>query len=65
MFTSQPAIYYPLQYNAEVYATNIQKFVVRKIFNVFERSLLCLPKLHLYDQTVKITNIVKYYFNLL
>ncbi len=34
-------------------------------FNVFERSLLCSPKLHLFDQKYnKNSNIVKYYYNL-
>ncbi len=36
-----------------------------RTFKKHQRSILCLPRLHLYDQTVKITNIVKYYFNLL
>ncbi len=28
------------------------QFLVSKIFNVFERSLLCSPMLHLFDQNI-------------
>jgi len=42
--------------------TTIQKFGVSKIFNVCERSFLCSPSLHLFDQkytkTVILWNII-------
>ncbi len=40
-----------------------KKFGVGKFFlNVFEKSVLFLPKLHLFDQNY--SNVVKYYYNL-
>ncbi len=46
------------------YTTN-PKFGVSKKLHVFEKSLLCSPRLHLFDQKYsKNSNIVKYYYNL-
>ncbi len=42
----------------------IQRFGVSKKFNVFEKSFLCSPKLHLFDQKYRNSHIVTYYYNL-
>jgi len=49
-----------------IYNNSVQKFEVVKIFkNIFERNLLCSPRLHLFEQKYsKDSNIVKYYCNL-
>ncbi len=39
------------------------KFGVGKELYVFERSLLCSPRLHLFDHKYKDSNIVKNYLN--
>ncbi len=49
----------------DIYSTIVQKFVVSKIFNVIDRSLLCSTRLHLFDQNYsKHNNIVNYHYNL-
>ncbi len=47
------------------FITPFQKFEVSTVFlYVFERSLLCSPRLHLFDQKyIKNSNMVKYYYN--
>jgi len=46
-----------------VYMLLFQKFGIAKIFYVFNRSLLCSPRLHLFDKNTK-KHYKKYYDNL-
>jgi len=42
-------------------------YIQSKVWKVFERSLFCLPRLHLFDKlfnNTKNSNFVKYYYNL-
>ncbi len=49
---------------SENWNINIHCHLGLRFFNVFERSLLCWPRLHLFDQRYKNCDIGKYYFNL-